>query len=460
MPFENLGNPADAYFADGVTDEIAGQLARLPGVLVVGRAGLQRPRAADGSARDIARKVGAAWVLTGSVRWARDAGAANGTVDGATRVRITPALVNVETGRLAWSDPLEERLADVFRAQGAVAERVAAALSVRLSGGQRASLQRAESNNPAARDAQLLGRSLLRQRGLANLRRAETQFARAVALDSSYARAWAGLAEVILVRPIYGDTTETIDAFAARAEVAARRAVALDSTLPEVRLAVARTLLRQFRLREALAADDRVLALDSSNGSAWVVRAEALMGLGRVADAIAAAQRAVEIDPVSSQFQNALAGANIALDRPDSALAASERAMTLEPDDPMLRATRAGALRGAGRYADAVTLCRSGGAVPTALCPFLGDPRALTPATRAGALAMLNATAGVRASNWQTIATTVYAQLGQLDSAFARLRIAVEVRDDILLYSLATLERGPMGRDPRWEAIVGSRRRR
>ncbi|MFI5240069.1 MAG: protein kinase, partial [Gemmatimonadales bacterium] len=226
VPFDNVGNPADAYFAEGVSDEIASQLARLPGLQVIGRDGVQRFRGSTQSPRDIARQLGSAWVLSGSVRWARDAG--NTGVNGAARVRIVPSLVNVTTGVQAWGEPFDEPLTDVFKVQADIAERVASALSLTLGGATRAALHRQDTDDPAARDAQLLGRYLLRQRGVANLRGAVTAFNRAISRDSGYARAWAGLSEATVLLPQYYDTTESDAVVLARAEHAAQRAVTLD----------------------------------------------------------------------------------------------------------------------------------------------------------------------------------------------------------------------------------------
>ena len=91
--------------------------------------------------------------------------------------------------------------------QSDVAEQVALALSVTIGGAARESLRRPDSRNPEARDAQLLGRSLLRQRGLTNLRQAVTHFRRAIALDSKYARAWAGYSSAYGLLPVYLDQT-------------------------------------------------------------------------------------------------------------------------------------------------------------------------------------------------------------------------------------------------------------
>ncbi len=284
VPFDNLGNPSDAYFAEGMSDEIADQLARLPGLQVIGREGVKRFAGSQESPRDIARELGAAYVLSGTVRWARQT-TSNGDLNGATRVRIVPTLLNVATGTEAWGQPYEEPLTDVFKVQTSVAERVATALSVTLGVTARAALHHEESTNPDARDAQLLGRFLLRQRGYSNLRQAADAFQRAISHDSNYARAWAGLSEANGLIPAYSDTLLDDSAFRARANVAAERAMSLDSMLPESQIALARSLATDFRFREALPRVQRAIELDPNATLAYALEDEVLSALGRSAEA-------------------------------------------------------------------------------------------------------------------------------------------------------------------------------
>src|SRR5262249_3792100 len=107
-------------------------------------------------------------------------------------------------------EPYQQKLTDVFQVQSDVAERVALALSVKVGKTQQEALRHGESRNAEARDAQMLGRSLLKQRGLGNLRQAVVQFQRAIALDSGYAKAWAGYSAAYVLLPIYFDSTITL----------------------------------------------------------------------------------------------------------------------------------------------------------------------------------------------------------------------------------------------------------
>jgi serine/threonine-protein kinase len=459
VPFSNLGDPADAYFAEGVSDEIAGQLARLPGVQVIGREGVQRFRGSTRSARDIARELGAAYVLSGTVRWARAPGKRDG-VDGAARVRIVPALVNVGNGRQEWGEPSDEQLTDVFKVQAQVAQRVASALSVTLGGAARSALTHQESNDVEARDARSLGRYLLRQRGAENLRRAMDAFERAVARDSSYARAWAGLSESSALLPAYYDTTETDDAVFARAERAALRAVALDSTLPEAQLALARSYGVQFNFNDALRAVDRALALDPNATLAWTLKYEILTALGRVAAADSAARRAVELDGLSALSLNNRALSFAAMGKLDSAIRYSERAVEVAPTERQWLRTLGTLYAFAGRYDDGVRACTAGvgqgNACDAALGLIAGIPTLHEQGlARLGSRAQLPRTLGT--PTWSAM---VYAHIGMPDSMFSRLQVAIDRRDDVFAHLITMPVFTKYQSDPRWDRLVGEVRRR
>jgi serine/threonine-protein kinase len=128
LPFENVGPAGDAYFADGLTDEVRGRLAGIAGLRVIGGTSARQYKGTTKSAREVARELGATHLLTGTVRWEHAAGGGPG------RVRVSPELVRAQDQASVWTEPLEGPLGDVFALQARVAERVAAALIVTLLG--------------------------------------------------------------------------------------------------------------------------------------------------------------------------------------------------------------------------------------------------------------------------------------------------------------------------------------
>ncbi|MEP7086164.1 MAG: protein kinase [Gemmatimonadota bacterium] len=459
VPFDNLGNPSDAYFAEGMSDEIADQLARLPGLQVIGREGVKRFSGSQKSPRDIARELGAAYVLSGTVRWARQA-TGSGELNGATRVRIVPILLNVASGTQAWGQPYEEPLTDVFKVQASVAERVATALSVTLGDTARAALHHEESTNADARDAQLLGRFLLRQRGLSNLRQAADAFQRAIARDSNYARAWAGLSEATGLIPGYSDTVLDDSAYRARAGWAAQRALALDSTLPEVQIALARALATDFRFREALPRVQRAIALDPNATLAYALENEILTALGRTADADSAIRRAFALDSLSPLVLNLTSTEYAAAGKYDSAIHYSERAVSISPEVNLWKRSLSMSYALAGRFEDAVRVCEATGQTP-ARCTGIYGAFSADPARRAAAaeqLGEMGRLPGVTGAPGYT--ALAYAGLGMADSVFARLTVAVDRRDDVLEHTVTQRLFEPYHKDPRWDKIIGAMQRR
>ena len=151
LPFENLGDSAQAYFADGVGDEVRGKLSHLTGLAVIARASSNEYRHTSKTPQQIARELGAEYLLSATVRWEKHA-------DGTSRVRVSPELVRVERGappRMKWQQGFDAALTEVFAVQADIATQVAAALHVQLADQTRERLARKPTENLAAYDAYL-----------------------------------------------------------------------------------------------------------------------------------------------------------------------------------------------------------------------------------------------------------------------------------------------------------------
>ena len=460
IPFDNLGAAEDAYFADGITEEIAGRLARVPGLSVIARASVLRYRGSNKSPQDIARELGAAYALSGSIRWARIAGASGRGANDSTMVRIVPALIRVSTGAQLWGEPLQQRLTDVFKVQADVAERVASALSLTLGAADLAAVRRPESVNADARDAQLLGRFLLKQRGLGNLKRAVEQFGQAIALDSAYARAWAGQAEASAYLPFYGDSIPRAQS-SAFALTSALRAIALDSMQSDAHLALATVYEQDQRFNAGLAAAERAVQLDSGNAQAWKERGVLLLSLGRVADAEAPLRRALALEPLIPTVQEELALWFLAMGQVDSTVAVTRRMVADNADNATVHWYAEMTLGAARKFVDARAECIKT-AKPEALCGQLwGDARGIrsTPSVRA-LLDTINPAQVTVNSLRLSHQAIVYAQIGALDSAFSRLQLAVRIKDPTVYVVINSSEFAPLHKDPRWAALMQAYRGR
>ena len=221
LPFENLGDSADGYFADGMTDEVRGKLAALRGLQVIAHRSAAEYKGTTKSFQEIGRELGVDYLLVGKVRWEK--------ADSAhSRVRVSPELIEVAGSTTRWQQPFDAVLSDVFQVQGEIAGKVAQALDVALGAPEQARLEERPTRNLAAYDAFLRGEEASKRMAEIDqraLERAAADYERAVALDSSFVQAWTRLSQVYSAsRYANGDTHAE---GAARARAAAERALAL-----------------------------------------------------------------------------------------------------------------------------------------------------------------------------------------------------------------------------------------
>ena len=154
LPFENLGDSATEYFADGITNEVRGKLSQVSGLAVIARASSNEYRKTTKAPQEIARELGADYLLTATVQWEKTAG-------GPSRVRVSPELIRVEPGAAPttkWQQPFDASLTDVFQVQADIATKVASALNAALGDSVRRELAAKPTANLAAYDAYLKGR--------------------------------------------------------------------------------------------------------------------------------------------------------------------------------------------------------------------------------------------------------------------------------------------------------------
>ena len=228
LPFENLGAPADDYFADGIADEIRGKLTSLPGLEVIARGSSTPYRKTSKAPAEIARELGVRYLLTATVRWEK--------AEGKSRVKVSPELVEISgpgAPGVRWQQPFDAELTDVFKVQSDVATRTARALGVVLGAGDEKRLVETPTRNLAAYEAFLHGEEVSKALGVGDpptLRKAIAFYEDAVALDPGFAQAWARLARACVL--LYGVSTPS-PALAERAREAAERAVTLAPDRPE-----------------------------------------------------------------------------------------------------------------------------------------------------------------------------------------------------------------------------------
>jgi serine/threonine-protein kinase len=370
LPFENLGDSSTAYFADGMTDEVRGKLASLPGLEVTASRSAGEYKHTNKTLPQIARELGVEYLLIGKIRWEK-------TAAGASRVRVSPELVRVSQGTAAtkWEQPFDASLTDVFSVQADIAGKVASALNVALGDSTRLQLAAKPTQNLAAYDAFLKAEAA--SQGLSvndppTLQRAIAFYEQAVALDSTFVEAWAQLARAEAWSYNVGTP---IPAAGEAARRAAERAAALAPGRPESQLALG--YYYQYVISDnarALAAFEAGLKTAPGNADLLTGSALAEQSLGRWDAALAHLQRAQTLDPRSVLTARRLAGTMVWLRRYQEALPLAERAIALAPANLGVIQARAFVPLGQGDLAGARAVLHAvpPEVEPTALAAFFG----------------------------------------------------------------------------------------
>jgi len=288
LPLANVGGDAsDEYFSDGMTDELANALSKLPGLRVASRTSAYAFKGKrDVDVGEIGRKLHVQAVLEGAVRRSGD------------RLRVGAQLTNVSDGLAIWSDTYERRTSDVFTVQDDIARAIAGALKLKL-GSSAAELSSTShgTENVDAYDSFLRGRYFWNLRGASNLRRALAYFEESITRDPRFARAYAGLAITLAILPEYTDAPPP-DVLA-RTQTAATRALTLDSTLAEAHTALGLAAVHAWDFRAGEAEYQKAIALDPQYATAHQWYGELLYHTGRLDSSFVEIRRAMAIDPLA-----------------------------------------------------------------------------------------------------------------------------------------------------------------
>jgi len=325
LPFDNLGDSSDAYFADGITDEVRGKLAALHGLRVIASGSSERYRHSGKSQQQIAGELGVQYLLVGHVRWLRHG-------PGGDRVRVDPELVHVGTSgepETTWQEGFDDVLSDVFAVQTRIASEVADQLRVRLGSGERATLADQPTRNLDAYDAYLRGQSYaVHGNDPGAQRRAAAAYREAVQLDTGFAVAWAALSATY--SNLYG--MQPAPAMEDSARIAGETAVRVKPTLPEAHAALSYyyTAVRRD-LPRALAEVELGRRLAPNNAALLQRQGYAEGHLGHWDAAVAHLDTAARLDPRDDGILGDLGLTLLYARRPADAAVTLDRALALEP---------------------------------------------------------------------------------------------------------------------------------
>jgi TolB-like protein/Tfp pilus assembly protein PilF/aminoglycoside phosphotransferase (APT) family kinase protein len=451
LPFENVGAPADAYFADGISEEITTRLVHVSGLQVIARNSALRYRESQQTAQAFGRELGADYVLDGTVRWEHGPGTGG---PGAGEVRVTPALIRVRNAQEVWGQTYDAALSDVFKLQSDIAEQVVAALQVTLGAAERRGLRESGTHDLAAYNSYELGRYEWRKRTAAGLEAAARQFTVALARDPNYARAWSGLADAIGLFPGYGVVSIPRAAAYDSAERAARRAIALDPRSAEAHASLGEILFNgSWDWTAAEREFKTAITLDPDYATAHQWYGELLNARGEVQRGLAEGALAVRLDPLAPVMANAYGMELYCAGRYQDAIGEFRRAVRLQPDYEGSLGNLVRAFVTQGNYPAAVAAEREIGPFPPWADSIVHGMA--VPAFRAQGRAAFEAHRGELDDPMTRL--TVYALFGPKDEALRLLDSLIRVRSERLLYCVAQdpqLE--PLHADLRWPKLLAA----
>jgi serine/threonine-protein kinase len=321
LPFENQGPASEAYFADGVVDELRDKLANLDQLTVTASASADQYRNSTKTGPEIAKELRVDEVLTGKVSWGQGA-------DGKRQVRVVTELVNGSTGAVTWRDTFDADSAAAFDIQGRIATSVATALGAVVHQDDAKALAGKPTQNAEAYDFYLKGRAVSSP-SASDARAGANDFEQAVALDSNFAAAWVDLSNSLST--LYGNGARDA-AVGRRAKEALDHALRLANDSAVTHMAAAHYYANVTTdLVAARRETARALALDSNNTVALGSSANYDIQGGNYQAGLDKLSRARKIDPRATAPLSNLVRAQIYLGHYDDAVATGQELLALKP---------------------------------------------------------------------------------------------------------------------------------
>jgi len=459
LPLENLSqDPENAYFADGVHEEILTRLAKISELKVISRTSAAKFRASPETLRAIAEKLGVANILEGSVQKSGNA------------VRVNVQLINARSDVHLWAETYDRSLTDVFRIESDIAKAIANKLKAKLTGLEEEAITTQPTQNSEAHQLYLKGRYFWNKRTNDGLKTAIDYFSQAIEKDPAYGLAYAGLADAYAVLPNYSQTRGK-EAYP-KAEAAALKALEISDNLAEAHISLANIRMWHRWGKEAEPEFKRGLQLDPnySTGHQWY--SIYLSILGRNEEAIAEMEKARELDPFSIIIATELGCPYLYSKQYDRAIEYFHKAVEMDPDFPFAHFALAEGLDRKGQYDEAleahdkaIELARRGGAFDLAggnaprAWYALSGPLQNTYAARGGPNYWQHRLESTKQSYEQgtTTATAVaeiYAILGDNEQALAWLEKAFKEADDFLVFINIQPEFENLRTYPPYQALV------
>jgi TolB-like protein/Tfp pilus assembly protein PilF len=347
LPFDNLsGDPNNAYFAEGIQEEILTRLGKIGDLKVISRTSAKQYQSKPDNLGEIARQLGVTNILEGSVQRAGD------------QVRVNVQLVNAQTDSHLWSETYDRNFTDILGVESEIAKRIAESLQAKLTGHEEQALTVKPTNNPEAYDAYLRGLAFEARSAPFPSWEAREFFERAVQLDPKFAIAWARICRAEAHAFKAQDTTHgTLAARADTAKRALESAQRLEPDIPETLLALG---YYQYwvlgDLTSAKTTFERVSKILPGSSEASYALGRVTRYEGNYAESIPYFERALVLDPHNVELLDAAAFTYGSLKQFPAALKIYDRLMDIKANDPDVMASKASIYQGEGKLQEAARL--------------------------------------------------------------------------------------------------------
>jgi len=343
LPLQNLSDdPDEDYFAEGMTDELITELAKIRGLRVISRTSVKVYRGSKKSLSEIARRLNVTAVVEGTILRFEN------------RVRTTVQLIRARKEEHLWAQGYERELGDILKLQSELARTIAAQIHIRLSLHDQLRLSSARRIDPAAYEAYLRGRFFCNKRTEDTLRKAREYFEQAIAKEPSYASAYSGLADTYFYRGYYFGKMDPTEAMP-KARDAALKALEIDSGLAEAHTSIA--LVKFFFDWDLAGAAQELrnsIALNPNYATAYQAHSVVLGAMTRHEESIAEAMRGLEVDPLSIPVNNIVGEMLSAARQWGRAIDQYRKTVELDPGVALVHENLGTALEEVGKYDEAI----------------------------------------------------------------------------------------------------------
>jgi len=436
LPLKNLsGNPTDDYFADGMTDELITNLAKISALRVTSYTSVSKYKASSKPLPQVARELQVDAIVEGAVLRSGD------------QIRITAQLIYAPRDQHLWAEEYQRYLRDVLYLQREVARDIAQQVRVTLTPNEQNRLNTAGAVDPAAYESYLRGRSYWNQRSEASLHKAIEQFNKAIEIDPRYAPAYSGTADCYTTLG-YLSYLDPLDAFP-RARDAATKAIELDPSLAEAHASLAYyNLYHAWNWAESEMEFKRAIELNPNYATAHEWYSYYLLAMGRMEQAWTEVNRARELDPLSVVISTDVGFNYFYRHDYDGAISQLRQTLAVSPKFPLAHLWLGRAYQQKKMYAEAIDeFNKTDEALPGWVVTLAGTGNAYGESGhQAEAKQVLIRLDQMSRGKYVTPygVALVYAGLDDKDQAFAWLNKAYEGRNHWLVW---------LNRDPRWDGL-------